>query len=101
MKKAVCIFTFLFVTNYLCISQIDNRSERLEALKIAFITKELNLSPEEAQRFWPVYNNYSQELKKVRQENQQDLVSFEENVVNVRKKYKQEFFKFSVFMCRK
>lgn len=30
--------------------------ERIQAEKIAFITQELDLSPEEAQRFWPVYN---------------------------------------------
>ena len=91
MKKFLYIFIFLFLSNYLCVAQTESRSEKIEALKIAFITKELNLSPEEAQRFWPVYNNYIQELKKVRQENQQDVVTFEENVVNIRKKYKPEF----------
>ena len=30
--------------------------ERIQAEKIAFITSELDLSPEEAQVFWPVYN---------------------------------------------
>ena len=91
MKKFLYIFIFLLLSNYLCVAQTESRSEKIEALKIAFITKELNLSPEEAQRFWPVYNNYTQELKKVRLENQQDVVTFEENVVNIRKKYKPEF----------
>ena len=30
--------------------------ERIQSEKIAFITQELDLSPEEAQVFWPVYN---------------------------------------------
>jgi len=30
--------------------------ERIQSEKIAFITQELDLSPEEAQIFWPVYN---------------------------------------------
>ena len=30
--------------------------ERIKAEKIAFITSELDLTPEEAQVFWPVYN---------------------------------------------
>ena len=30
--------------------------ERLQSEKIAFITTELDLTPEEAQAFWPVYN---------------------------------------------
>ena len=36
--------------------------ERLESFKIAHITEELALTTEEAQRFWPVYNEYTDEL---------------------------------------
>jgi hypothetical protein len=32
--------------------------EKIEAQRIAFITQELNLTPEEARVFWPVYNEY-------------------------------------------
>jgi len=34
-----------------------------EAEKIGFITNRLDLTPEEAQVFWPVYNQYSKEAK--------------------------------------
>lgn len=36
--------------------------ERLQAEKIAFITQELDLTPEEAQMFWPVYNQCWKEV---------------------------------------
>ena len=36
--------------------------ERIQAEKIAFITQELDLTPEEAQVFWPVYNQCWKEL---------------------------------------
>lgn len=36
--------------------------ERLQAEKIAFITQELDLTPEEAQVFWPVYNQCWKEI---------------------------------------
>ena len=36
--------------------------ERLQAEKIAFITQELDLTPEEAQVFWPVYNQCWKEV---------------------------------------
>ena len=39
------------------------KQEKIEELKIAFITKELNLSPQEAQKFWPVYNEMGGKLK--------------------------------------
>lgn len=44
------------------------RFERIEMEKIAFITKELNLSPAEAEKFFPIYNQYRTEFSKLRQE---------------------------------
>ncbi len=37
----------------------DGWKERVLTEKIAFITAELQLTPEEAQVFWPVYNQYN------------------------------------------
>jgi len=37
--------------------------DRIRAEKIAFFTSELDLSPEEAEKFWPVYNQFSKESK--------------------------------------
>lgn len=39
--------------------------ERMQSEKIAFFTAELNLSPEEAQVFWPVYNKLEAEKKEL------------------------------------
>ncbi len=36
--------------------------ERVQSEKIAFLTMELNITPEEAQAFWPVYNKVEKEL---------------------------------------
>ncbi|MBO5419463.1 MAG: hypothetical protein J6A22_05200 [Bacteroidales bacterium] len=36
--------------------------ERMMSEKIAFFTSELNITPEEAQAFWPVYNALSNEF---------------------------------------
>ncbi len=40
----------------------EERGERVEALRIAYITQELNLTPEEAQQFWPIYNEFRKKL---------------------------------------
>jgi Spy/CpxP family protein refolding chaperone len=69
---------------------------RLEALKIGYVTKKLNLTPEEAQKFWPVYNQYSSEIRKVRIDaiqNKEEEIVTEEKVLNIRKKYNSEFAK--------
>ena len=42
------------------------RADRIEAVKIAFMTKYINLSADEAQKFWPTYNAYNNEIKKGR-----------------------------------
>jgi hypothetical protein len=67
----------------------------IESLKIAYITRELTLAPEEAQKFWPVYNTYTAELKAARKEQKDDndVLLYEENVLNIRKKYKPDFKK--------
>jgi hypothetical protein len=40
--------------------------ERIEAQRVAFITQQLRLTPDEAARFWPVYNEYRDALKDMR-----------------------------------
>jgi len=67
--------------------------QTIEALKVAFITKELNLSAEEAEKFWPLYNNFSEEIKKARIENKEDDIAFQEKKVVLMKKYKDGFKK--------
>ena len=49
-------------------SQGGNKRERIEALRVAFITQKLNLTPDESQKFWPVYNEYQDKLKSSRKE---------------------------------
>jgi hypothetical protein len=68
------------------------RQEDIEALKVAFISKELELTPDEAQKFWPLYNQYSQELKATKTDNP-DVLERDEKVLNLRKRYKDQFTK--------
>ena len=45
------------------------REEKIDKLKIAFITDELDLTSEEAEKFWPVYNELEDKLKELRKAN--------------------------------
>lgn len=40
--------------------------ERIEAHRIAFITQKLSLTPDEAAKFWPVYNEHKEAVKDLR-----------------------------------
>jgi len=70
--------------------------KNIQALKVAFITRQLNLTADEAQKFWPVYNSYSDAVKKIRVEQKQDVIGFEEKVLVERKKLKAEMKKILV-----
>ena len=37
----------------------EEKREKIEAIKVAFITEQINLTIEESQSFWPVYNQMS------------------------------------------
>ena len=39
--------------------------ERVKAFKIAYITEQLDLTPQEAQKFWPIYNEHEENMEKV------------------------------------
>ena len=85
--KRLLLCTSLFLLGFLVRAQNGNR---LEALKIAYITNKLNLSPEEAQKFWPIYNSYALELKLTRMkamDNRSSELELDESLLNIRKKY--------------
>lgn len=99
MKNFYLILTFLISFALPGLSQGDGASNdggRLQAYKIAYLTKKLNLSPEEAQRFWPIYNKYEKEIRTARLDNRQrrgNEIEIEEKILNIRKKYNNEFGK--------
>ncbi len=74
-------------------NQPPPRSTNIMGLKLAYFTRQLTLTNEESQKFWPVYYSYSDELKKIRQGKKDDVLQLEEDMLNVRKKYKSEFKK--------
>jgi len=91
MKKLILFLVVFAGFSYICAAQPPK--ERIKALKVAYITKELNLTSAEAEKFWPVYNEYFAELEKVIRENEPDELKREEKILNIRKKYKPEFKK--------
>ncbi len=102
MKKLLLIVLIAFGCTLTGFSQDVNGpkdpkdGQRLEALKIAYLTKRLDLSAEEAQRFWPVYNKYTEEIRAIRRDqrlNNLTELEAEDRILNVRKKYNGEFSK--------
>jgi hypothetical protein len=66
--KFLLPFLLLFVSTVSFSQGFRGKKEKVKALKVAYITDELNLTPEEAQRFWPIYNAFDDKQAELRHE---------------------------------
>jgi Spy/CpxP family protein refolding chaperone len=59
MKKNLnyTLFLLIFTTTVFAQPNQDKR-DKIKALKIAYISEELALSTQEAEKFWPIYNTF-------------------------------------------
>jgi membrane-associated HD superfamily phosphohydrolase len=64
--------------------------ERLELFSIQFITKKLNLTPAEAEKFWPLYNEQKEASRNLMQTAKEDEIAFQESMLMIRKKFKKD-----------
>lgn len=69
MKKHF-LFSTLLLLGFAAQAQVDpeKREARLAAFRAEVFTRVLDLSPEEAQNFWPVYNEYTDKREQAQQE---------------------------------
>jgi hypothetical protein len=73
MKRIVALLAALTAFQFMQAQpDDDDRAERIESLRIAFITEKLALTSKEAQNFWPVFNEFSSQMKSLK-EKQREL----------------------------
>lgn len=68
MKRNIIYGFLLFVLSINISQGQEHRSkeDRIQALKVAFITEELDLTPEQSQGFWPLYNELQGKLRQLK-----------------------------------
>jgi hypothetical protein len=94
MKKYLLILIIILGSFSFVSAQNGQRAEKVQELKIAFITQKLQLTSAEAEKFWPVYNSYENEIKQLRATNKNgDVLDNEQKLLDIRKKYKPSFEK--------
>ena len=95
MKKGYALIVSILLFSATAFAQQDDAAPpaNILGLQMAFVTKQLALTNEEAQKFWPAYYSYKAELRKARAAVKDDVLAQEEAVLNVRKKYRVEFKK--------
>ena len=117
MKKILCLFSFI-VTVFVAQAQgrpmngqnrppmrdrqgmemppppqrpmTKQQREKLELFKIQFVTKKLDLTPAEAEKFWPLYNEQKDASQSLMQTAKEDEIAFQEAMLTIRKKFKKD-----------
>lgn len=77
-KLILCSIGLMFIFSIMNIrtafSQTGERLEKIKAQRIAFFTEKLNLTQQEAEKFWPVYNDYN---------NRKDMITSESRNLSI------------------
>ncbi|WP_298486655.1 hypothetical protein [uncultured Maribacter sp.] len=71
IKKTI-FFAVLCIATSIC-AQRKPDHEKIKALKIAYLTEKLDLTTNEAQKFWPVYNAYEEKVEKIRMQQRSEI----------------------------
>jgi predicted nuclease with TOPRIM domain len=97
MKKYLLILTLLLGSFSWAFAQeaqpVDDAAklERIKALYVAYVSKQLEFTPEEAQKFWPVHTQFENELKAVKSSLSE--LDKEQARLDIKRKYQDNFTK--------
>ena len=67
------LLLFTFGMGNAAFGQDQEKREKIKTLKIAFFTERLNLTPEEASVFWPLYNEHESAKETLRESQREQL----------------------------
>jgi len=113
------VFLLLWIQAPLFAQQTDssnfkypNGQQKIESLKEGYLTRQLHLSPEQSQQFWPVYNQYQKEMRQLNRERKENQLNknelskasnneikqsldkdfnYQEKALEIRKRYRDKF----------
>jgi len=109
MKYALTTICALVFSLTVAFGQANQKKfSAIENEKIAYITKEMNLTPAEAQKFFPIYNQYNTEMWDIKSERRRgstapagvnsltatarrDVISYDAQEVELKKQYRKKF----------
>lgn len=63
MKKFKLIYLLIcWLMANIAVAQTESRRDKIEALRVSFISQKVNFTTQEAQAFWPLYNEYQDKI---------------------------------------
>lgn len=76
MKNILAIAFLLYLPFLASAQRGEGKSKEIEAYKNTYLKEKLELTPEEAKIFWPIYNSMQSEQSELRQERRKNMISF-------------------------
>jgi hypothetical protein len=100
-------FSIVLLMSFAVFCNAQNKpDQQLRAIKVGLLTDRMKLTPQQSEKFWPVYNRYENEMRTIwrakhalndqkgnSKEKVDRLQQLEQQKVVVRGKYKDEFLK--------
>lgn len=74
-KVKIGVLAVFLLVSAIGFAQNQRGRERIKSLKVAFITERLNLSTEEAQVFWPLYNEHEANIEAIKRRERREIRS--------------------------
>lgn len=83
MKINTLIPVFILFFSMSCIAQnrsfFKEKKNKIKAIKIAYITNELSLTPDEATKFWPLFNAFQDKQNEIKKQKLKDYLDRTDN----------------------
>ena len=82
MKIKNFLTVILFAVTFTFQGQVDEKRDKIKALKTAFFTTELSLNSEESAKFWPIYNAFDDKQFELRHTKMKSLINKLKNSID-------------------
>jgi hypothetical protein len=79
MKKVLYMITAVLIVPLISLSAQNPNLEKFSTYKIGFFTKKMNLTSQEAEKFWPLYNEYQKQKNLIQRDKMTMIRDFNQN----------------------
>jgi hypothetical protein len=75
MKAKITTLLLILLSSFVFSQSHSEKREKIKALKVAFITEQLDLTAAEAQKFWPIYNTFDEKQFTIRHTKMKTIIN--------------------------
>jgi hypothetical protein len=90
MKKLLYILLFVFTLHTASAQEEPPGAARLKEKMVEYIQQKIGLNKTEAERFQPLFMDYLNQLRQVKQEHKGDRLQLQKKVIDVRIKFRDQ-----------